>query len=237
MSETARADFDAAISVLEETQVNVQGGSRLLRAIGPFVKGGDESAGLPKEQRARLGELSDKVQKELIREALYAGVIDRSDTVRAAGIRANIAVYGEEFAIEALMSLLPPKSIPDPVSAAFSTHGLAQVPLDFDQTFLAVFESFERNGLPFAAKKPSALGVETRGTILAAFWQVAISDLMFNDRVRFGAMRALNTVSGAQLDTLRFEEWDAWFRGVAPALEQELEALQKLEGATAAPGA
>lgn len=228
LSATARADFDAAIVVLEETQIDVAGGSRLLRAIGPFFKG-RAGTGLPGEQRERLQALSLKVQAEMIREALYAGVLDRSDTVRAAGMRANIAVHGEDFALEALFALVPQRMIPDPVQQAYGRFGVPQVPVEFTETFLAVFEAFERFGMPFAAKKPSALGIETRGSLFATCWQISINDLMFSDRARHGAMRALEATSQAGLDTYRSEEWDAWFRTVGPALERELRGLRQSE--------
>jgi hypothetical protein len=227
VSETARADFDAAVDVLAETRMNVAGGSRLLRAIGPFFKGG----GLPSDQRERLTELSLKVQKDLAREALFAGTVDRSDVVRSAGMKANIAVYGEDFAIEALLALVPRKSVADPVAEAFGRFGVTPVPIDFNMTLVAVCNAFARGGLPFAAKKPTALGVETRGTLFATMWQIAINDLAFDDRARIAAMRALNEMSGAQLDTVRSEEWDTWFRGVAPALEKELQELRRAEAA------
>ncbi|MEM8712330.1 MAG: hypothetical protein AAGG01_15370 [Planctomycetota bacterium] len=236
VSTTARADFDAAIVVLEETQLDVSGGSRLLRAIGPFFKS-RVGTGLPTEQRERLQELSIKVQGEMIREALYAGVVDRSDTVRAAGMRSNIAVYGEDFALEALFALVPRQMIPDPVQEAYSRFGVPQVPVEFTDTFLAVFDAFERSGLPFAAKKPSALGIETRGSLFATCWQICINDLMFTDRARHGAMRALEATSQAGLSTYRSEEWDAWFRTVGPALEKELRALRASEEGPSGAGA
>ncbi len=229
VSDTARADFDAAVSVLEATRLNVAGGSRLLRAIGPFFKG----SGLPSEQKNQLAELSLKVQKDIVREALYAGIVDRSDIVRSAGMTSNIAVYGEDFAIEALLSLVPRQSVADPVAEAFDRFGVMPVPIEFDETLMAVCNAFARAGLPFAAKKPTALGVETRGTLLATLWQISINDLAFSDRARHAAMRALNTMSGSQLDTLRSEEWDTWFRGVAPALEKELETLKRAEAEAA----
>ncbi|WP_145198233.1 hypothetical protein [Planctomycetes bacterium Poly30] len=237
VSATASADFEAAIEVLEATRVNVAGGSRLLRAIAPFLKGSALRAGLPDAQRQRLEELSLKVQREIVTEALYAGLVDRTDVVRAAAMRANVAVYGEDFAIEALLSLVPRRNTADPVAEAYSRFGAPPVPVQFDMTYIAVCEAFERSGLPFAAKKPTSLGVETRGTIFATLWQIAINDLNFGDRSRIAAMKALDAVSGAQLDTLRSEEWDTWFRGVAPALEEELRALKKSESAASAPDA
>ena len=232
VSETASADFDAAIAVLDETQLNVASGSRLLRLLGPFFKNG----GLPSDQRAQLEELSLKVQKDIVREGLFSGVVDRSDLVRSAGMKANIAVYGEDFAVEALLSLVPRRNVADPVAEAFDRFDVPQVPIEFDSTLVAVCEAFDRGGLPFAAKKPTALGIETRGTIFAVLWQISINDLAFSDRARNAAMRALDSVSGANLDTLRSEEWDTWFRGVAPALEKELDAVQRAE-TEAAPNA
>ncbi len=232
VSETANADFDAAIAVLEGTQLNVASGSRLLRLIGPFFKGG----GLPSEQRAQLEELSLQIQKDIAREGLYAGVVDRSDVVRAAGMTANIGVYGEDFAIEALLALVPRANVADPVAEAFNRFGVPPVPIEFDATIVAVCDAFARGGLPFAAKKPTSLGVETRGTLFAVLWQISINDLAFSDRARNAAMRALNATSGAQLDTLRFEDWDTWFRGIAPALEEELQALKRAEAAAAPNG-
>ncbi|MGK0484394.1 MAG: hypothetical protein ACJAQ3_004384 [Planctomycetota bacterium] len=237
VSETASADFDAAITVLEATRLNVQGGSRLLSAIGTFLKGSALRAGLPAEQRTRLEELSLKVQKDLVREALFAGLVDQTDVVRSAGMRSNIAVYGDDFAIEALLKLVPPRNVATPVAKAFARFNVPPVPVEFDMTFISICEAFELRGLPLAAKTPDSIGVETRGTIFATFWQIAINDLMFSDQSRNAAMRALGSLSGAQLETLRSEEWDTWFRGVAPALEEELKALRLLEQSETAPDA
>ena len=228
-SATAIADFNAALEVLNDTQLNVASGSRLLKAIAPFIKGG----GLPATQREQLAELSLKVQGDLVREALFAGVVDRSDVVRSAGMKASISVYGEAFAVEALLALVPRENVADPVAEAFSKFSVPPVPIQYDNTLIAVCDSFAEAGLPFLAKKPTALGVETRGTLYAVLWQISINDLAFGNRPRHAAMRALHTMSGGQLESLRWEEWNDWFRGVAPALEEELSALKRTEAAAA----
>jgi hypothetical protein len=163
--------------------------------------------------------------------------VDQTDVVRSAGMRSNIAVYGDDFAIEALLKLVPPRNVATPVAKAFARFNVPPVPVEFDMTFISICEAFELRGLPLAAKTPDSIGVETRGTIFATFWQIAINDLMFSDQSRNAAMRALGSLSGAQLETLRSEEWDTWFRGVAPALEEELKALRLLEQSETAPDA
>ncbi|MEL6904955.1 MAG: hypothetical protein AAFP22_06090, partial [Planctomycetota bacterium] len=97
---TQKADFDAAVGVLERAELDVAGGTRLLRALGPFLR----ASRLPADARERLEELSTAVQQRLVARALRRGLSDRSALARAAAYRASIELFGDAFAVEAVFA-------------------------------------------------------------------------------------------------------------------------------------
>ena len=218
-SETARLDFDAAVSLLEGTKLNIQGGSRLLRALGPFLR----SVGLPDAAKDRLAELSLSVQKELVAEALHFGAYDPSSLARAGALQAGVEVFGEEYLIEATLALLPPGYVLEAVRARHQRFAIPPVPASFVEVHLAVSQALRDAGLPVAACKGTRESLELKGTLMSVLWRVSVSDVAFTDRSRHAMMRALAALSGGELETLRSEEWDVWFEARIESLALEIE--------------
>lgn len=222
---SARADFDAAVEVLRASRYDIAGGSRLLRALGPFLR----STRLPKEPRARLEELSIEVQRELVAQALAAGLRDRSAVARAAAFRAHLDLFGGVFVIEGLRALSGPVIDQRGLEGRFTRFSVPPVPVSFDEVFLEVCGDLARNGLPAPALEESVEGIKTRGAILWVLTVFASQTLAVSDRARFAAMDALETVSGGELSTLREEEWTMWFVETADELEEAMRAMEELE--------
>ena len=221
-TETAVLDFNAAVEVIERSEFDVQVGSRLLRAIGPFLR----TNALPEAQREKLSELGLDVQKAMVAEALARGLGDRSDLARSAAFRANLAVFGEDFAVAALFSLLPPRFLREEVVRRFDQFVIPTVPATFQEVHFAVFEYLEEHGLPASAVGETIPALELRGVIIVALWQIAVNTIVFSDRSRHAAMRALGTVSGGELETLRWEEWDTWRREKSEEMTRKINALK-----------
>ncbi len=230
-SETAALDFGAAVDLLEGTKLDVQGGSRLLRALGPFLR----NVGLPAASQDRLVALSTTVQADLVREALYFGAGDRSSVARAGAIRAGIEAFGEPFLIEATLALLPPGYVLEAVRQRRQRFGIPPIPASFMEVHLAIAETLREVGLPVDARRGTRNSLELKGTLLSVLWRVAVSDVAFGDRSRHAMMRALGSLSGGELHTLRSEEWDAWFEGRIAELAKEIERVEGEGGDPAAP--
>ena len=225
-SAEARGAFDEAIALLAGVEHDVQGGTRILRAIGPFLR----ASGFPAAQRERLEELSLDVQRRCVREAIQAGLFDPSSVARAAAVRAGIEALGEPFLVECALALVPAAFSSDEVRARFSTFEVPNVPPDFVEVYLAVGDALVAGGMPAAAEGPSVEGVQLRLVLLSALHFVAVNDLLYPARSRNAAMRALGTLSDGELMTYREEEWDTWFRERADQLGTDLRRL-RLEGA------
>lgn len=231
-SSAAREGFDEAIARIAELEYDVQAGARILRAVGPFLRG----TGLPGDQQVRLAELSIYVQRHCVREAIQAGLFDPSPVTRAAAVRAGIEALGEPFLIESALALVPAAFTSKVVRERFDVFGVPTVPPDFVEVHLAVGEALMSNGLPAAAVSPTADGLELRAVLFSALHFVAVNDRLYPDRSRHAAMRALGALSGGELATFREEEWDAWFKTRADQLGTEIRRLRREAAGTSDSG-
>lgn len=234
-SDTALLDFGSAVELLQGTELDVQGGSRLLRALGPFLR----NVGLPKVAEDQLATLSRKVQMDLVSEALHFGAGDRSAIVRAGAIYAGIEAFGDPYLIEATLALLPNAYVLEAVRERHQRFGIPSIPASFLEVHLVIAEALRDNGLPVPARLGTEKSLELQGTLLSVLWRVSVSDVAFTDRSRHAMMRALGVLSGGELETLRSEEWDAWFDSRMEGLITEIERARGSgpEGpASAAPG-
>ncbi len=231
-SEAARAGFDEAIALIGGLEYDVQGGSRILRAIGPFLRG----SGIPGEQRDKLEELSIDVQRRCVREAIQAGLFDPSPVVRAAAVGSGVEALGESFLVECTLALVPAAFTSDDVRARYSTYGVPNVPADFVEVYLAVGDALALNGMPADAQAQTAEGVQLKVVLFSALHFVAVNDLLFPSRSRHAAMRALGALSGGELATYREEEWDGWFKDRADQLGTELRRLRREAAGTSESG-
>lgn len=219
---TARADFEAALAVIEQMELDVQGGARVLRALGAFLR----ASALPKEFRDSVAKLSEHLQGDLVTEALWSAQREPTPLVRAAAIRAGIEIYGDEFLIEALLSLTPPSALPASIRSAHNRFGLPFAPPTYDLVHTEICRALGESGLPVAAQRRTVEGVELRGALVLSLVSISASTSVYTDRARYAAMDALSALSGGELKTYRFEEWSEWWRQVAPALEAEVKTLQ-----------
>ncbi len=220
--ETARADFAAAIALAEELEVDVQGGARLLRALGPFLRGWSISGDL----KAQVAELSERVQRRMVAEALWSGGRDRSTFVRATGLRVGIDVYGDPYRIEALLALVPNPAMPPWMKEEFSGFQLPPPPPGGADIYIAVAEAYEAEGLPLAARRETKRGLELRAALATAFLQVAILDGVFDPRAQHAAMGALSAMSAGELVSLRSEDWITWGEGALDRLAEQIQAVE-----------
>ncbi|MEE2940614.1 MAG: hypothetical protein VX460_09550, partial [Planctomycetota bacterium] len=102
-SAAAREGFDEALARFADLEYDIQGGARILRAVGPFLR----ASAIPAEQQERLRELSIDVQRRCVREAIQAGLFDPSPVARAAAMRSGIEALGEPFLVECALALVP----------------------------------------------------------------------------------------------------------------------------------
>jgi len=222
-TETELLDFEAAVDLLARTDLDIEGGTRLLRAVGPFLS----IRGLPARAEDALARLSEDVQARLVSEALYRGLRDPSAVARAGAYQACLEVFGEDFAIAALFSLVSRDARPGWFDERFGRFDLPLAPAIFTEVHLTTLAHFEARGLPADATSPSSLrSIELRGAIFEALALLATQGILYPDRTRLAAMRALGSVSGGELRTLREEEWAAWFRARSEELSAEAARLR-----------
>ena len=231
-SEVAQAAFSDAIALMADTDHDLQGGTRILGAISPFLRG----AGIGGDQRLAMEDLALAVQRRCIREALQAGLYDPSPVARAAAISAGIEAFGEPFLVECALALVPPAFTSDEVRARFGAFGVPSVPSDFAEVHIAVGEALIRNGMPAGARGEGIGELELKLVLFSSLHFVAVNDLLFPSRSRHAVMRALGVLSGGDLATYREEEWDTWFQARADQLGTELRRLRREAAETSETG-
>ncbi|MBL6754787.1 MAG: hypothetical protein ISQ11_00145 [Planctomycetes bacterium] len=220
LDDTARADFAAAITLVEELEVDVQGGARLLGALGPFLKG----RLLPTDLRQRVAALSLEVQRRLVAEAYWRGVRDTSAFVRASALSISMALHGDPYRIEALLTVIPTEAVEPWITERYRTFDLPAQPLEDAGVLIAVAQAFEAEGLPLAARRDTVEGLQLRAAIVVGFLQVAATDLLYPRRARHAAMDTLGALTSGEVVSLRPEVWERWWLGVRPELEDQIRA-------------
>lgn len=221
MDATARADFSAAIALVEEVEVDVQGGARLLRALGPFLKG----RLLPSELRERVAALSLEVQQDLVAEAYWRGVRDRSAFVREAALAASMELHGDPYRVEALLSIIPAEAVEPWIVEEYGRFDLPIQPIQDAGVVVVIAEAFERNGLPLAARRDTVKGLQLRSGIVIGFLQIAATELIYPRRAQHAAMDALSALTSGEVVSLRPEVWEDWWFEVLPDLQEQIRAL------------
>jgi len=217
---TARADFAAALALAEDLEVDIQGGARLLRALGPFLGG----RLLPSDLRERLGALSLGVQGRMVAEALWRGARDPSTWVRAAAMRVGLEVHGESYRVEALLAFAPTEAVPKWVAEEYRAFDLPRESYDGVPVFKVVAAAYTLEGFPFAARRETRRGLELRRTLVVGLLQIAVSDTLYPRKTCQFAMGALSALSDGEVNSLRREAWQAWWQQVDPVLLDQIEA-------------
>jgi hypothetical protein len=183
--ERTLAELDAAARALEGMTMDLAGARRALRALTTFVRRGR----MPRAAREPLERASLAVQRETIRQALAKVLRDPSPRVRAAAVEAAVTASGKAV-LDVFLQQMRRDTAPE--------------------VHLAILAMVERHGLPDASDVPEGQSVElVRHDWLEAIYRTAMTSAEGQVRVR--AMEALARVSGADLSSLREEDWREWW--------------------------
>ena len=136
------------------------------------------------KDRTALLKLVLDLERRTVRLALEHGNQDKSSHVRAAAVEALVRANGHAY-----LTRLLPRLISEPEE---------EVPL-------AILAMLREQGLPPA--NPAA--PDEREEQLKLIYRVATQHPV--ERVRVAAMAALGAVAGAGFESLREEDWDAWW--------------------------
>ena len=223
---TARADLEAALEIVEALELDVQGGARLLRSLGPFLR----HRTLPADLRERAAALSLEILGPMVREALWSGVRDRSAFVRAAGMRVSIAVLGDAFRVEAVLSLSPRAGLSPWILQEYGGFGLPDQPVEGSAVHVAVADDYVVHGLPLAARRETVEGLELRVAVVYALLRVADSEGVYPIKARHAVMGALSELTDGEVSSLRPEIWEDWWVEAGNALMEQAQALEEAGG-------
>jgi hypothetical protein len=205
----------AACAVVNGMAVDLQGGWRALRTVERlfWTRRGDEPEFEP------VWEMSRRLQERVVRRVLFSAASDPSELVRAAAITANWRAYGERY----LMFLL------EDVRRSFrSGQALAYDRIDLVRLLDLIRDHDLPRSADLDAERASVLRHEQLGLLMT----IAVRVSEFDEHVRAAAMRALGAVSGSGFQSLRFEDWTAWWQSQAAQRADALEraAAGKEEG-------
>jgi len=142
--------------------------------------------------------LCEDLERRCIRQALAKALVDKEPRVRAAAVEASVASAGPKVLDEFLLQLDRENS---------------------PEVLVRVTELVRDHGLPTGVPPGVRLTEEAvREKRLEALMNLLVRP---ETSVRVGAMRALSHVSGAQMFSLREEDWQAWWlaRPKAPAAQ------------------
>ena len=201
-SAEARGAFDEAIALLAGVEHDVQGGTRILRAIGPFLRG----SGPRGAERAAGGAVAGRPAAGASAKRSRRGSSTRHRWRAPRPCEPGSRLSGSPSSSSARSRWSPPRSRRT-TCVRFSTFEVPNVPADFVEVYLAVGDALVSGGMPAAAEGPSVEGVQLKTGALVGLHFVAVNDLLF-PRSRNAAMRALGALSDGELMTYREEEWD-----------------------------
>ena len=218
---TARVDFEAACALLSGMDLDLDGGRRVLAVAAVLVP----RARREPERFGPLLDLAHGVEARMCALALARGLRDPHPRPRAAALEACTRLFGAPFLAAALDAIA--LDVPPPAEPRVRAFGLGEQPPFDDVVHLRVLALVAEHGLPVHASEPTAARRE-RLKLLHALTRIATDYTLYTDRSRVAAMGALSQVSGAGIESLRLEDWQAWWEGWA---EGELEAVRSLEAA------
>jgi hypothetical protein len=183
--ETAELDLDASCQLIERMTLDIAGARRALRATVDLTR----ASGLNSPAAVPLGRLNASLQRVCVRRALAAGLVDKEDVVRAAAIEASVACAGNAVLLPILQQLGHEPSA---------------------DVIVRVMKLVRDVGLP----EPSdSLAPEEREKARNAWLAelVRVLETRTEGDIRVGTMLALAKVSGANMQSLREEDWHAWW--------------------------
>jgi hypothetical protein len=175
----------AACSAIEALVLDIDGARRALNALGQL----ESVRALPSADRAQLEATAVELEKRLVRQAIARALKDRDARVRAAAVSAAVACGGLQ-ALEGFVLTLRREE--DAI------------------VVLRVLELVLARGLGEAPPEmPENERAKRREEQLASLYTVLVTRP--SGDVRVAAMRALARVSGSGIESLREEDWQAWW--------------------------
>ena len=177
--------IDAACVALEALVLDLDGARRALAATGELAT----VRGLSAERRARIEAVSLDLERRLVRLALAAALKDPEPIVRAAGVEASVACAGLGV-VDSMVLHLERESAPEVlvrVLAIVRERGLPNPPDELD----------------------AAARADWREHQLQALYTLLVTRP--ESEVHVAAMLALSRVAEAGFESLREEDWQAWF--------------------------
>lgn len=191
---TSLEEFESICQRFESWTLDLDGARRSLRVLTDLL--GDVEFG--ERSRAALSRACLHVQGEAVRQALDAALRDEEPVVRAAAVQSTVR------------------------SASYAALDAFLLQLRRDSSPLVtqrVLQLVARRGLPPASDLPPGKTMEElEYEWLRALYGVAVQHV--EGQVRVAAMRALETVSDSQLNSLREEDWQAWWHDYRSARER-----------------
>ncbi len=186
-SSSTALDVEAACEVLRERPLDLDGARRALRATAALLAAGN----LERPELAPLRDLVRYLEQTCIEQALARALNDPEPVVRAAAVEGAVLALGN--------AVLP--------------QFLAQVRLQEDSRVLqSILGLVVREGLPeVPADMPADEAQDLRLAWYSILWRFSRHP---EGSVRAAAMQALGAVSGTGIESLREEEWQAWWSGL-----------------------
>lgn len=183
--------LEEAIAGIRALTLDLESGRRTLKGInallGPVKR---------KERvRALLDPLALELQRTLVSQAINAALNDPLPSVRAVAVYVAVQSGGDVVLAQSLTQLGPQTS-EEVIGTVMRLVELYGLPEENDQLKGEIYDRARQQWLgiivEFAVNHPSG-------------------------EVRVRCMRALREASGAQLDSLREEDWQRWWQGVLEA--------------------
>lgn len=225
MNDTRRADLRAACDLISRLSLDVDGGWRLLRILGRFTS----LRVVPRRDLDPLLELSEKVQRGLVAQALAHGRTDPVDRVRASAVVSSEAAYGAPFLRECLLLLAGDRG-------AGTSYGLPEPSPEYPEVCLAIVNLVRARGLPLDPALAGLALASQRQDLLLALVRLADRTQSYPDRVRTGAMLALNEVADGVSFGLQGHQWVAWWLESRRELDETTDTAAGFESEALAPG-
>jgi hypothetical protein len=188
MTATEKLDLDSACQVVAGMTLDLDGARRLLHASFDLVA----AIGSGKPAAASIAELALELERRCIRFALADALKDPDPTVRASAVDAAVRCAGPD--------------VLDPILLQLDNEASQEV-------VVRVCELVREVGLPQGTLHGTISGAQptpeqAQMARLGAIYKVVGRP---EGWVRVSAMRTLGAVSGAGFQSLREEDWQAWW--------------------------
>lgn len=185
--------LEDAVEGIRALTLDLESGRRTLKAVNALLAPAKRKG----RMRALLDPLALDLQRRLVSQAINAALSDTLPSVRAVAVWVAVQSGGDVVLAQSLAQLGPQTS-EEVIGSTMRLVELYGLPEEFEGLS---GENYER----------------ARMRWLAVIVEFAVNHPSGEVRVR--CMRALREVSGADLDSLREEDWQRWWQGVLEARE------------------